>query len=168
MPFFYKLMNQDCYKKAIRLLTQRDYSRPKLRKKLVEAGFEYADANEAVEEVYKLGYLKEDWYIEARIKAFMRKGYSQSHIKQRLANEELNVTFELIDAIFNDNGHDESGQMLDLLSKKGQRYLGSWPEMTFDERQKVKVKLVRALASKGFNPSQCLKSVDSYFSDPNP
>lgn len=160
-------MNQDCYKKAIRLLTQRDYSRPKLRKKLVEAGFELADACEVVEEVYKIGYLKEDWYIEARIKAFMRKGYSQSHIKQRLANEELNISFELIDSIFNDNGHNESDQMQDLLSKKGQRFLNTWSELSFEERQKVKVKLVRALASKGFNPSQCLKSVDSFFSASN-
>lgn len=157
-------MNQDCYKKSIRLLTQRDYSRPKLRKKLIEAGFEYADANEVVEEVYKLGYLKEDWYIEARIKAFMRKGYSPSHIKQRLANEELQVPINEVERIFDEHGHSEKDQMYDLLTKKGSRYLSLWVEMPFDERQKVRLKLVRALAAKGFAPSQCLSAVERFFS----
>lgn len=157
-------MNKDCYLKAIRLLTQRDYSRPKLRKKLIGAGFSSEDAYECTEKLYEEGYLKEDWYIEARIKAFMRKGYAPSHIKQRLAQEELIVSDTLIASIFDEYGQDEGAQMAELLSKKGRRYLSSWPQMDYDERQKVKGKLVRTLIAKGFNPSQSLKSIEHFFS----
>ncbi len=157
-------MNKDCYLKAIRLLTQRDYSRPKLRTKLVNAGFDLNDANECVEKVYEEGYLKEEWYIEGRIKAFMRKGYSPSHIKQRLAQEELSVSEAFISGIFEDHGHDEAGQMDDLLNKKGQRYLSGWSSLDYNERQNVKAKLVRTLAAKGFGPSQSLKCIERFFS----
>lgn len=157
-------MNKECYQKALRLLTQRDYSRPKLKKKLVEGGYDISDAHEAVEKLYADGYLKEDWYIEARIKGFMRKGYSPSHIRQRLAREELQVSDSLIQEIFNDHGQNEDAQMLSFIEKKGHRYGQLWPEMSYEERQKVKVKLVRALASKGFNPSQSLKTIERFFS----
>lgn len=158
-------MNKECYQKAIRLLTQRDYSRPKLRKKLVENGFEIDDALECVEKLYAEGYLKEQWYIEGRIKAFMRKGYSQSHIKQRLAQEELYIDIDYIQSIFADNLHDEDEQMIELIQKKASRYLNAWPELDYKERQKIKAKVIRALISKGYSPNLGLAKIDQFFSN---
>lgn len=156
-------MNKDCYKRAIRLLTQRDYSRPKLCKKLVSVGFAQEDSEQVVEKLYAEGLLKEQWYIEARIRGLMRKGYSSSHIQQRLEQEQLSVEINQIDELFIEYGHNEEDQLTQLIQKNGKQWLNQWPQLANEERQKVKQKLMRKLVSKGFNPSKGLSAIECYF-----
>jgi SOS response regulatory protein OraA/RecX len=161
---FIRIMNKECYTKAIRLLSQRDYSRPKLKKKLIDSGYESLDAAEVVNKLYEDGYLKEQWYIEGRIKAFMRKGYSPSHIQQRLSHEELRVELCFIESLFLEHGFSENQQMLDMLERKASRWLTTWADLEYQERQKIKAKLVRSMTAKGFQPGFSLKAIDNFFS----
>tara|TARA_R110002049_G_scaffold300514_2_gene491441 strand:- start:537 stop:1016 length:480 start_codon:yes stop_codon:yes gene_type:complete len=157
-------MNKECYQKAIKLLSKKEYSRPKLKAKLMSVGYTEDDSVEAISKLYDLGLLKEDWYIESKIKSLMRKGYSKNHIQQRLSQEELEVSLSLIDEIFSQNDMQEQGAIEQILVKKGQRYQASWPSFEYDERQKIKTKLIRAIISKGYSPQEGISAVERYFS----
>lgn len=156
-------ISEECYKKAIRLLTARDYSRPKLCKKLVSVGFDEDESRACCEKLYQDGLLKEQWYIEARIKGFMRKNYSPKHIKQRLAQEDLVVSEQEIQEIFQDQGQSESEQLMNLIEKKGNKFLSSWDSFSREDRYKIKMKIVRAIVAKGFSPNQGLTAIERYF-----
>ena len=64
------------YMDAIKLLAKKDYSEYKLRKKLKEKLHDSESIDEAIQEVTEKKYLREDYYIEARIRGLMRKNYS--------------------------------------------------------------------------------------------
>ncbi len=130
----------------------------------MSVGYTEDDSVEAISKLYDLGLLKEDWYIESKIKSLMRKGYSKNHIQQRLSQEELEVSLSLIDEIFSQNDMQEQGAIEQILVKKGQRYQASWPSFEYDERQKIKTKLIRAIISKGYSPQEGISAVERYFS----
>ncbi len=157
-------MNKECYQKAIKLLTKKEYSRPKLKAKLISIGFDEDEAVIAISKLYDLGLLKEDWYIESKIKSLMRKGYSKSHIQQRLSYEELNIPLSKIDEIFAQNDVEEASAITQILTKKGHKYQTIWNEVDYNERQKIKTKLVRSIISKGYTSQEGISAVESYFS----
>jgi len=156
-------MNKDCYQKAIKLLTKKEYSRPKLEEKLVASGFSSEDSKLAVDKLHSLGLIKEDWYIETKIKNMMRKGYSKIHIQQRLSYESLNVKLETIDSVFAQFNQNESSTIQNLLDKKAQRFQSNWSEIEHEQQLKIKAKLIRAITAKGYSLSDGISAVDSYF-----
>lgn len=156
-------MNKDCYQKAVRLLTKKEYSRPKLEEKLITSGFTSDDSQLVVSKLHSLGLLKEDWYIETKIKNMMRKGYSKLHIQQRLSYESLEVELETINTVFDQYNQDESSTIQSILDKKAQRFHSNWDRLEHDEQLKIKAKLIRALTAKGYSLNDGISAVDSYF-----
>ncbi len=112
----------DQYKKAylyaIKLLTKRDYSQPKLRQKMVEKRFDTEVIDKVIEELEAKNFIREENYVEARIKAFMHKRYSPHFIAQKLAQEDLNIDIEQIKAIFLDYQITTEQQVDELIKKK--------------------------------------------------
>lgn len=146
------------YLDSIRLLARRDYSQIKLTKKLRELGHPQTEVEEAISTVLEEGYLREEEYIRARVRGFMHKNWSASHIKQKLMQEELNVDMSYIESIMQENGIDQDSQIQELIRKKIPSNL---PKISdYDSWQKLKRKLISSLANKGHSPSKCFDAVN--------
>lgn len=107
-----------CYNSALAFLARKDYSRSKLKKKLKERDHETAVINEVLEHLIEQKYLREDLYKEARIKGFIRKGYSFFAIERKLAAEQCVATMEEIQNFAYEINQDEDSILRELVSKK--------------------------------------------------
>jgi len=129
------------YMYLVKILSARDYSEHKLREKLRERKFPTDEAEKAINEIKAKGYLKEDIYAEARVKAFMHKGYSPNYIRQKLAQEHLTLTDEEITNVFVEYRTTPEEQIERLVRKKMQG------KTVFDYESENKI--LRFLISKG-------------------
>ena len=84
---------------AYRWLTGRSYPKAVLRKKLEEKKFSSLVSDEVIAEVEKLGYLRDDEFLEALIEKEMRRGYGPRYIeiKLRAAGLDPNAVRKRID-----------------------------------------------------------------------
>lgn len=152
-------MSKQAYTYLVKLLSGRDYSEHKLREKLKEKKFPANEIDNAINEVKERGYLREAVYAEARIKGFMNKGYSASYIRQKMQQEKVTVTEEVIYEIFNEHQISENDQVERLLAKK----LKNIPEDK-EEAQKERQKAIRYVFSKGHNPGMVFKIMKTKYS----
>jgi regulatory protein len=143
------MSSKSAYSYLIRILSSRDFSEYKLREKLRERNYAQTEIDDAITEVKAKNFLREDNYIEARIKAFMHKGYSPSYIQQKLNQEHISATLELIDSIFVEYSVTCESQIQRLASKK----IGLRNSLDFDDQNKI----LRYLLSKGHELSYCRK-----------
>lgn len=127
------------YRDAINLLKIKDYSRVKLRRKLLCKGHGSQQVDETIVKLVDCGYLREDYYIEARVKGLIRKNYSSSFIRQRLKQEGLDVSVDHILKIYEENGVTEEDQIRQLLIKK----------ISLRTRELERDKIIRFVCSKG-------------------
>jgi regulatory protein len=132
---------QKAYSYLVKILSSRDFSEYKLRKKLQERNYPASEIDEAINEIKARNFLREDSYIEARIKAFMNKGYSPSYIEQKLSEEHLKVTQDLIHSIFVEYNLTPEMQIQRLASKK----MKNCENIAYEEQNKI----LRYLLSKG-------------------
>lgn len=116
------------------------------------------EINNVIEEIKAKGYLKEELYAEARIKAFMNKGYSADFIRQKLAQEKVTVTEIEIYEIFDEYHLTENDQIERLLKKK-LKEISEDKEKAYNDRQKA----IRFAISKGHRPSAVFKVLKSNF-----
>lgn len=144
------------YNYLVKLLSFRDYSEVKLREKLREKKFSPEEAESAINELKSRGYLREDLYIEARIKGFMHKNCSANYIKQKLASEKLTVEYDLIYNIFDEHKIEEADQIQNLLIKKLKSF-SDLKNLEYEERNKVVQKAVRYAISKGHSPQSVFR-----------
>lgn len=110
--------SQKAYMYLVKIISARDYSEHKLREKLRERKYPQDEIESAISEIKSKGYLREEVYAEARIKAFMHKGYSPNHIRQKLAQEHLIATNEEIEAVFSEYRTSPEDQMDRLIRKR--------------------------------------------------
>lgn len=144
------------YNYLVKLLSFRDYSEVKLREKLREKKFSPEETESAINELKSRGYLREDLYIEARIKGFMHKNCSANYIKQKLASEKLTVEYDLIYNIFDEHKIEEADQIQNLLVKKLKSF-STLKNLEYEERNKVVQKAVRYAVSKGHSPQSVFR-----------
>lgn len=129
---------EKAYLYSIRLLAKRDYSVPKMMKKLKDKGFTDEQCQYAIQECLDKNYLREDAYIKAKTKNWMYKGYPPRHIAMRFSQEDLKVEVETIEKIFDENSITSLEQIKWLAQKKKfqPEYLDSG-EHNYKKRQKV-------------------------------
>lgn len=148
-----KTTQEDGHKKAylysIRLLAKRDYSRHKLKQKLLDQDHSLDLIENLLDELVERKYLREDYYAEARIKWMMRKGYAPSYIIQKLQQENVIVTFDLINEIFLEYKYSTYSQLEYLIEKKT-RSQNKEQLVDFNFRKK----LLRYFISKGHTLGQ--------------
>jgi SOS response regulatory protein OraA/RecX len=144
---------KSAYLYAIKLLAKRDYSIYKLSKKLKERGYDKEHLEDAIQEVIDLGYLKEEFYIEARIKGFMHKGLHPNFIQMKLKEEFLQVEVDHIFDIFSQYPMTICEQLERLIVKKLPRNT-RYSELCFEEKQKIKQRAFRYAISKGHQYSK--------------
>ena len=129
------------YSYLIKILSSRDFSEFKLREKLRARNYPADEIEEAINEVKARNFLREDNYTEARIKAFMNKGYSPHYIQQKLSQEHLEVPLPLIEDVFSEHKMTAQDQIDRLIRKK----LNNKNAVDFNDETKV----LRYLLSKG-------------------
>ncbi len=135
------LNSNKAYMYLIKILSARDYSEHKLREKLKQRKYPTDEAEKAISEIKAKGYLKEEIYTEARVKAFMHKGYSPNYIRQKLSQEHLTVTEEEIIDIFDEYRTNPEEQIERLVRKK----MHGKTDFDYDGESKI----LRFLISKG-------------------
>lgn len=164
-PFFLSMTDEEkkAYSYAIKLLTGRDYSKPKLRQKLRERQYSAESINQVIAELERLNFIREDLYIEARIKGFMFKRCSPSYIVQKLAQESISIDESLVDQLFAEYSITVEQQILELIKKKCPTPLAIGAnQLNYEEREKLKNKVLRYLASKGHSFALSIKMLDDY------
>lgn len=133
------------YKYAIRVLSKRDYSRYKLKQKLIDREHEDV-AEELLDLLVEKRYLREDLYVESRIKGMMKKNYSPSYIYSKLREEKAEASYQTINEVFEEWEFTTYDQIEDLIRKKS--ILHNWsPEDVLDFKNRVK--LTNFIQSKG-------------------
>ncbi len=110
--------SQKAYMYLVKIISARDYSEHRLREKLKEKKYPADEIESAINEIKSKGYLREEVYAEARVKAFMHKGYAPNYIRQKMAQEHVIVTDEEIEAIFAEYRTSPEEQIDRLVRKK--------------------------------------------------
>lgn len=147
--------HQRAYSYTVKLLTGRDYSEKKLKEKLYLKKYPKNIIEDVIGEIKERGFLKEESYVEARIKAFMNKGYSKRYILQKISQEAEKIDPEIIDEIYTEYRITEEDQVKKLVQKK----IPSNLPIDFEEKKKVFQKILRFVVSKGHNPSIAFKFI---------
>jgi regulatory protein len=143
---------KSAYSYLVKILSGQDYSEYKLREKLREKKYPADEIDNAIDEIKAKGYLRENVYAEARVKAFMQKGYSPDYIRQKLAQEHLTLSDEEIVSIFNEFGTSPEEQMDRLIRKKMQGKVLDY---------EAESKILRYLISKGHDYGAAKKVMKS-------
>ncbi len=151
------MLNSKAYFYLVKILSARDYSEHKLREKLKERQYPANEIDDVIAEIKAKGYLKEDLYTEARIKGFMLKGYSPSYIRQKLEQEHLTVTEDVITNVFSEYSMTVEEQIDRLVRKK----IPKNESIEFEEESKI----LRYLISKGHDYGASKKIMNSIITE---
>ncbi|TNF25224.1 MAG: hypothetical protein EP319_16755 [Deltaproteobacteria bacterium] len=155
--------HKEAYSHAIRLLARKDYSRHKMEKKLIEKGFDRALAKEVVSELIEKRFLREELYVESRVKGLIRKGWSYEKVIHHLEQEKCPIDSSMIDEIIGESGIDTDEILMHQIQKKwGSQLFGE--ELTFEQKQKKKEKVLRYLVSKGHHFSESKAALERFLS----
>jgi len=152
------------YKKAfeysIRILTQRDYSTHKMKQKLRERKYDKDDINEVIEKLLEMNYLRDEEFARMRSKQLIFRGYSNSYITRKLEQEFLVPDTEVMDAIRSECNMESDQKLKEIIEKKLQ-----FTEIPteFNQKMKLKDKVMRACISKGFSYGDITNLMNEYF-----
>ena len=155
---FMQELNKKAYNYAIFLLSRRDYSIYKMKKKLQEKKYPDDVANSTIELLIEQNYLREEEYKRQRIKQLILKGYANGYIIQKLEQEKLFCEKEDLDAIRSQRHEMSTEQIIISLIEKKLRT----NEIPQDKRaqKKLQDKVLRFLLSKGFHYSDVKAPVE--------
>ncbi len=144
-----------CYNQALNHLARKDWSEYKLSQKLKTKGYESNVIDEVVIALKERNFLREDLYKEARIKGFLRKGYSPRVIQYRLSQEFCDSTIEEIEEVAYQSGMNQNKQLQELIEKKVRIDYDFVPD-----KRKLKDRTLRYAANRGHNISQASQIFD--------
>ena len=148
-----------CYNYSLNLISRRDYSKHKLSQKLRLRGHTQEEIDQTIDLLISQNYLREAEYKRIRIRQLLAKGYASNFIIQKGAQEKLDISLEDIELIKSDYEISDDEQIEKLIQKKV-RYI-STPQ-NFDDKQKIKNRILRLLLSKGYKYDQFKGIVDKY------
>ncbi len=154
--------NTKTYQLAVKLLAKKSYSQFKLREKLFSHDCPEAETDAVIEYLINKRWLREDFYIEARVKGLMLKGYHPRYIQSKLAEEHVSIDQEYILTIFSDYDLSLDQLIRDLIEKKT-RHLTDNDLDSEEKRLKTRHKLIRYLMSKGYHDTECLDIIQERF-----
>jgi regulatory protein len=106
------------YTYSLRLLTGRDYSKFKLRKKLIEKECTIEEAEQIINKLIEKNYLKENNYINSQVKRLIHKGYSLNNIVYQLNLEKIEISENIILDICEEFNIDYESEIFKLIDRK--------------------------------------------------
>lgn len=153
-----------CYQSAIKLIARKDYSKYKLKNKLLDKGFQSHLIDDLIDILVDEKYLREDYYKEARIKGMIYKDYHPTYIHQKMYEEKCPVTDQEIEDVLALVNTTELDLLTNLIKKK-YRIMESLDSSKSDEQKKEKI--LRFVASKGHCPHEARSIINSQISEYN-
>lgn len=141
-------MNKEAYNYSIRLLSQRDYSRFKLRQKLKLRDYSEEEIIETINLLEEQRYLREDEYIRMFIRKWIRKGQADQAIVKKAQAEKLRVSETAIQDERKELHIQENQVIQDLIQKKSKTLPSTQDPML---KEKYRNRVIRYLLSKGFS-----------------
>jgi SOS response regulatory protein OraA/RecX len=153
-------MNQRIYNYCIHLLARQDYSEFKLRQKLRSKKDNLPhEIDEVIESLKSRGHLREENYRRLFIRKWMIKGEAEDKIRQRGAMEKLEFQPEEFKNIEAELGFGEEETIQKLVEKKLRSKV--IPD-NYEEKMKLKNKVLRFLISKGHRFDDCKKALNHF------
>jgi regulatory protein len=149
---------KQAYDYSIRLLSKRDYSIYKLTQKLLSRKFDQEHIDSVIERLITLRYIREDEYIQSRIKQLVEKGYANDYVIQKLEQECLRSNSSDIELVRDQFGFSSSSQLENLIEKKLRSK--SIPDNS-EEKLKMKQRITAYLATKGYSFDEISTQLDS-------
>ncbi len=154
-------MNQRIYNYSIHLLARQDYSEFKLRQKLRSKKDNPPEqVDEVIEALKSRGLLREENYRRLFIRKWRMKGESETKIRQRGALERLEFSDEDFKNAGSELGFEDQDSLQKLIDKKLRSKV---IPREYEERLKLKNKIIRFLLSKGHAYEDCKKALQYYF-----
>lgn len=111
-------MGHSAYETVLYLLSRQNYSEFKLRNKLKQKEFSEAEISDAITKAKEKNYFNEESYIRSKILYRVQKGESTQFIKNRLTQENIEVTKTEIEELASDNQLDQFEILKTLINKK--------------------------------------------------
>lgn len=152
-------MNKEAYNYCIFLLSKRDYSSFKIRQKLIARKYNVDEIEDIISDLIAKRYLIEENYIKTRVKTLLLNGFSNSYIVQKLKLEKIEVSSEIIDYIKTENQIFDIETINRLVEKK---LKNKKIPSDFNEKIKMKNKIIRYLIGKGHSFSIVNSLIDSH------
>ncbi len=143
---------KDCYLYSIKILTKKDYSIFKLKKKLKSKDFSEEKISTTIDYLVEKKFLRENEYIRMRAESLIKKSYSSTYIKQKLLHEELYIEEHEIDEIKVALGLDQQEIIKELIHKK-----------TMSTNNCNRDKALRFLQSKGYSYEEVESCINDVF-----
>lgn len=130
------------YKYAIRLLAPRDYSRHKLKEKLLSREFDFDQIDLVLDTLEEKEYLNEERYTKSKIRGYIFRKKGPEYIKQKLKVEKIENISAYIDDVVRENEINWQAMVSEVVEKETKN-----KELTYQLRNKV----FRKLVSRGFS-----------------
>ncbi len=127
--------------RAIKLLSNRDYSPHALRNKLQEKAYSKEEIDDAIHQLKKKKILQPELYTEIKVRTLIQRGLSPELIQLKVSEEKLSAPLELIYEIMIDINITAEEQVKQLLTKRSRK--------PGEVMNKYFAKLQRYLYSKG-------------------
>lgn len=153
----HELEETTTFKHAIKILARKDYSRSKLIQKLKDCECPRDEIEPVIDLLIEKQWYKEEYYIEGRIKYFIRKGHHHSSIKRKLAEEDVYVNSETIQAVFDEIKVTTETQILELIQRR--MPMGEFPERIPD-------RVMRYIVARGHEFSKILSHYQEWRNQP--
>ena len=140
-------MTQTALKYSIKLLSQKDYSIFKLKKKLFLKDYESSEIEEVISKLISLKYLNEFEYCRNLIVSLLKRSYENSYIIQKLAQEEIIINDTDINKYKEEIGYNTKSEVIKLIDFKLKNI--KIPN-SVEQKYKIKNRISSFLSSKGF------------------
>ena len=152
------------YNKALNLLSRQDYSIYKLSSKLKSSGYDHEEIASTIDRLQELKLLNDDEYAKRRIKSYIQRGQGIKLISLNLEKEEIQVSEQFVQEIYQALQIDTYQQVQDLIKNKC-RYMKIYTETSQDDIYNQQQKLLRHLTSKGHDFDLCQQLTHEYFTN---
>jgi SOS response regulatory protein OraA/RecX len=144
------------YSYALWLLSRRNYTALKLKRKLLSKSFAKDEIDRSIQKLIAQGLLRERFYIEEKARLWTQRGYTPALIQQKLRVDGVSLPASQWHEIFQNLGipkEEDSDQLQNLLQsefRKLRRPLAT----DLEAKRKLEDKILRAAFRKGYSPSK--------------
>ena len=147
-------MNKELYLYSIRLLTRRDYSRHKLKEKLLIRSDDLIEIEDLLDLLEEKKYLQEKTYARQRIQYWLKAGNSINNIINKAKQEHLRISKDFIHEISEEIQVNPEQKLQEIFEKKFAQKL---QEASLEEKEKIKRRAFGYFQRRGFSSSSILE-----------
>ncbi len=148
-------MAMDALEKATWYLSRKPHTAKEVTDYLLSKGYEAGETEDAVRQLEEYGYIDDLAYAKMYFEYGFEKGRGRDRIYRELAGK--GIPKDLADRALDmlEDVPDERETAFALAARIVEESGGDLSEMSYDEKQKLRAKIVRRLASRGFSSGIC-------------